>query len=65
MLQTHGGIQSFWVMNGSITVGHQNSELTSVTHIENLEHHFLEDDLCDNNNDGDSGNLMNFISCCG
>ena len=65
MLQTNGSIQSFWVMNGPIRVRHQNSEVTSVTHIENLEHCFLEDDLCGNNNDGDSGNLMNFISCCG
>ena len=33
-----------------------NNETTSVTHIEELERHFLEDDLCGNNDDGDSAN---------
>ena len=43
-------------MNGSIRIRHQNDEVTPVTHIEDLERHFLEDDLCDNNDDGDSAN---------
>ena len=65
MLQIRGSIQSFWVTNGSIRIRDQNNEVTSVTHIEHLERHFLEEDLYDNNDDGDSANLMNFISCCG
>ena len=56
LLQTRGSIQSFWVTNGSIRIRHQNEEVISVTHIEDLERHFLEDDLCDNNDDGDSAN---------
>ena len=56
LLQTRGNIQSFWVTNGSIRIRHQNDEITSVTHIENLERHFLKEDLCDSNNDGDSAN---------
>ena len=56
LLQTRGSIQSFWVTNGSITIKHQNDEVTSVTHIEDLERHFLEEDLRDNNDDGDSAN---------
>ena len=56
LLQTRGSIQSFWVTNGSIRIRHQNDEVTSVTHIEDLERHFLEEDLCDNNDDGDSAN---------
>ena len=40
--------------NGSIRIKHQNDEVTSVTRIEDLERHFLEEDLCDNNDDGDS-----------
>ena len=55
-LQTRGRIQLFWVTNGSIRIRHQNDEIASVTHIEDLERHFLEDDLCDNNEDGDSAN---------
>ena len=55
-LQTRGSIQSFWVTNGSTKIRHQNDEVTSVTHIEDLERHFFEEDLCDNNNDGDSAN---------
>ena len=35
-----------------------NNEVTSVTHIEDLERHFLEEDLCDNNYDRDSGNYV-------
>ena len=35
---------------------HQNDEVTSVTHIEDLERHLLEEDLRDNNDDGDSAN---------
>ena len=35
--------------NGSIQIKHQNDEVTSVTHIEDLGLHFLEDDICDNN----------------
>ena len=31
-------------------------KVTSVAHIEDLERHFLEEDLCNNNNDGDSAN---------
>ena len=56
LLQTRGSIQSFWVTNGSIRIRHQNDEVTSVTHIEDLEWHFLEEDLCNNNDDGDSAN---------
>ena len=56
LLQTRGSIQSFWVTNGSIRIRHQNDEVTSVTHIEDLERHFFEEDLCDNNDDGDSTN---------
>ena len=56
LLQTRGSIQSFWVTNGSIRIRHQNDEVTSVTHIEDLERHFLEEDLCDNNDDGGSAN---------
>ena len=37
-------IQLFWLTNGSIRIRHQNNEVTSVTHIEGLERHFLEDD---------------------
>ena len=55
-LQTHGSIESLWVTNGSIRIRHQNDEVASVTHIEELERHFLEGDLCDSNNDGDSVN---------
>ena len=55
LLQTGGSIQSFWVTNGSISIRHQNDEVTSVTHIEDLKRHFQEDDLFDNN-DGDSAN---------
>ena len=40
----------------SIRIRHQNDEVTSVTHIEDLERHFLEDDLCDNNDDVESAN---------
>ena len=35
--------------NGSIRIKHQNDEVISVTQIEDLELHFLEDDICDNN----------------
>ena len=42
--------------NWSITIRHQNDKATSVTNIEGLERHFLEDDLCDNNDDGDFAN---------
>ena len=56
LLQTRGSIQLFWVMNGSIRIRHQNDEVTSVTYIGDLERHFLEGHLCDNNNDGDSAN---------
>ena len=52
LLQTRGSIQLFWVTNGSIRVRHQNDEVTSATYIEDLEQHFLEENLCDNNNDG-------------
>ena len=55
LLQTRGSIQSSWVTNGSIRIRYQNDKVTSVTHIEHLERHFLED-LCDNNDDGDSEN---------
>ena len=54
LLQTHGSIQLFWVMNGSIRIKHQNDEVTSVTHIEDLERHLLEEYLCDNSDDGGS-----------
>ena len=43
-------------MRGSIRIRDQNDEMTSVTRIEDLERHFLKDDLCDNNDDGDSAN---------
>ena len=56
LLQTRGSIQSFWVTNGSTKIRHQNDEVTSVTHIEYLERHFFEEDLCENNDDGDSAN---------
>ena len=56
LLQTRGSIQSFWVTNGLIKIRHKNDEVTSVTHIEDLERHFLEEDPCDNNGDGDSAN---------
>ena len=55
LLQTRGSIQSFWVTNGSIRIRHQNDEVTSVTHIEDLDRH-LEENLCNNNYDGDSAN---------
>ena len=48
LLQTRGSIQSFWVTNGSIRIRHQNDQVTSVTYIEDLEQHFLEEDLCNN-----------------
>ena len=44
LLQTRGSIQLFWVMNGYIRIRHRNDEVTSVTHIEDLERHFLGDD---------------------
>ena len=56
LLQTRGSIQSFWVTNGSIRIRHQSDEVATATHIEDLEWHFLEEDLCDNNDDGDSAN---------
>ena len=57
LLLTRGSIQSLWVTNGSIKTRHHNAEVTSsVTHIEDLERHFLEDDLCGNNDNGDSAN---------
>ena len=56
LLQTRDSIQPFRMTNGSIRIRHQNDEIISVTHIEVLERHFLEDDLCDNNNDEESGN---------
>ena len=46
----------FWVTNGSIRMRYQNDEVTSVTHIEDFERHFLEEDLCGNSDDGDSAN---------
>ena len=42
--------------NESIRIRHKNDEVTSATHIEDLERNFLEEDLCDNNDDGDSAN---------
>ena len=56
LLQTRGSIQSFWVANGSIRIRHQNDEVKSVTHTEDLERHFLEINLCGNNDDGGSAN---------
>ena len=56
LLQTRCSIQSLWVTNESIRIRYQNDEVTSVTHIEDLERHFLEEALCDNNDDGDSVN---------
>ena len=56
LLQTRGSIQSFWVTNGLIKIRYKNDEVTSVAHIEDLERHFLEEDPCDNNDDGDSAN---------
>ena len=44
----------FWMSNGSIRIRHQNDEATSVTHIEDLKRQFLEDDLCDNDDDEES-----------
>ena len=55
LLRTRGSTQSFWVTNGSVRIKHQNDEVTSASHIEDLEQHFLEEDLC-NNNDGESAN---------
>ena len=37
-------------------IRHQNDEVTSVTHIEDLEHHFLIADLCDIDDDEESTN---------
>ena len=54
LLQTCDSIQSFWVTNGSIRIKHQNDEVTSVTHIEDFDWYFSEEDLCDDNDDGDS-----------
>ena len=56
LLQIRGSIQSFWVTNWSVRIRHQSDEVTSVTHIEDLERHILEEDLCDNNDDADSAN---------
>ena len=42
--------------NGLIRIRHQNNEVTSVTFIEDLELHFLRDDLCGNNGDEESAN---------
>ena len=56
LLQTRGNIQSFWVTNGSIRIRNQDDKVTSVTHTEDSERHFLKDDLCDYNDDGDSAN---------
>ena len=56
LLQTRGSVQSFWVTNGSIRIRHQNDEVTSVTHIEDLKWYFLEEYLCDSNDDGNSAN---------
>ena len=42
--------------NGSTLIRHQRDEVISVTDIEDVERHFLEDDLCDNNNDEESAN---------
>ena len=56
LFQTRGSIQSFWVTNRSIRTRHQNDEVKSVTHIEDLERHFLGDDLCGNNNDEEFAN---------
>ena len=42
--------------NGSVKIRDQNDEATSVTHVEDLERHFLEDHLCNNIDDGDSAN---------
>ena len=55
LLQTRG-IQSFCLTNGSIQIRHQNDEVISVAHIEEVERHFLKDYLCDNNNDEESAN---------
>ena len=63
-LQTCGSIKSFWVTNGLMRIRHHNDEVKSVAHIEDVERHFLEDDLCDNSNDEESPNKMNFISYC-
>ena len=49
-------ISIFCVTNGSIRMRCQNNEVTSVTHIEDFIRHFLEEDLCGNNDDGDSAN---------
>ena len=56
MLQTLESIQSFWATKGPIRIKHQNDAVLSVTHIEELKRHFLEYDLCDNNNDKESAN---------
>ena len=60
-LQTCRNIQSFWVTNGSIRIRHHNDEVTSVTHTEDVERQFLEDDLCDNNNYGEHPNKVIFF----
>ena len=36
LLQSHGSIQSFWVTNVSISITHQNDEVTFVTCMEDL-----------------------------
>ena len=56
LLQTLCSIQSFRVTNESIQSKHQKDEVTSVTHIEDLECQFLEDDLCDNSDVEESAN---------
>ena len=53
-LQIRNCIQSFWVTNGSIRIKHQNDEVTSVTHIADLEKYFTEEDLRDNDEDDEA-----------
>ena len=64
ILETRGSIKPFCGTNESIQTRHKNVGVASANQIEDLEHQFLEDDLCDNKDDAESANLMNFISSC-
>ena len=56
LLQTFGCIQRFWVIIGSIKIREQNDKVAPFIHIEDLEYHFLEDYLCDNDDEQESAN---------
>ena len=56
LLQTFGSIQRFWVTIGSIKIREQNDKVTPFIHSEDLENHFLEDYLCDNDDEQEFAN---------